>query len=162
MKRFIQMSATRLLKRIQKEVEECQKFKEETGIEVHPKNEGNMQEWEALFPGPGDSPYFGYLYKLKIHFPQEFPMKAPLVSFETPMYHPNISAVGGSICLDILQNQWTPVLTLPKIILSISSLLTDPNPSSPLNGQAARDWMNNRTEFDRIVKELGDKWAKKI
>ena len=66
----------------------------------------------------------------------------------TEYFHPNISSESGAICLDILKDQWSPVLTLPKILLSISSLLTDPNANSPLNGTAAREWINNRDEYN--------------
>ena len=86
--------------------------------------------------GPEDSPYSGGVFFLNIHFPADYPFKPPKVSFTTRIYHCNINANGG-ICLDILKDQWSPALTISKVLLSICSLLTDPNPDDPLNSQAA-------------------------
>ena len=69
------------------------------------------------------------------------------------MFHPNIYA-DGSICLDILQNQWSPIYDISAILTSIQSLLCDPNPSSPANSEAARLYNENRREYERKVKEV--------
>ena len=79
----------------------------------------------------GDSPYAGGVFFLSITFPTDYPFKPPKVSFTTKIYHPNINA-NGSICLDILRDQWSPALTISKVLLSICSMLTDPNPDDPL------------------------------
>ena len=73
--------------------------------------------------------------------------------FLTKMYHPNIYA-DGSICLDILQNQWSPIYDISAILTSIQSLLCDPNPASPANSEAARLYQENRREYERKVKEI--------
>lgn len=155
------MTAARVVKRIVKEIDETKILYQENGILARPKNDADLFSWEAFIPGPSESPYEGYIYKLNIVFPQDYPMRAPLVNFETKMYHPNVSMESGSICLDILKHQWSPVLTLPKILLSISSLLTDPNPDSPLNGNAARNWTKNMEEYINIVKNYGESQALK-
>ena len=80
--------------------------------------------------GPDDSPYAGGIFNLNIHFPSDYPFKPPKMSFTTKIYHCNISG-NGSICLDILKEQWSPALTVSKVLLSISSLLTDANPDDP-------------------------------
>ena len=81
--------------------------------------------------GPGDSPYQGGVFLLNIHFPTDYPFKPPKCTFTTRIYHPNINS-NGSICLDILKKWMDSPLTIGKVLLSISSLLTDPNPDDPL------------------------------
>ena len=66
----------------------------------------------------------------------------------------------GSICLDILQNQWSPIYDISAILTSIQSLLCDPNPNSPANSEAARLYQENRREYERKVKEIVEQsWA---
>ena len=81
--------------------------------------------------GPADSPFAGGVFKLSINFPTDYPFKPPKVNFETKIYHPNVNSA-GVICLDILKDQWSPALTISKVLLSILSLLTDANPKDPL------------------------------
>jgi len=69
--------------------------------------------WQATIMGPGDSPYSGGVFFLAIHFPTDYPFKPPKVNFTTRIYHPNINS-NGSICLDILRDQWSPALTISK------------------------------------------------
>lgn len=147
---------SRLMRRLAKEVEETKNLFEENGILARPIDENDLTKWEAFIPGPTESPYDGFIYKLSIVYPQDFPMRAPIINFTTKMFHPNVSFDSGSICLDILKSQWSPVLTLPKILLSISSLLTDPNASSPLNGTAASQWNRDRAEYTKTVQKYGE------
>ncbi|KAF5896617.1 ubiquitin-conjugating enzyme E2 D4-like [Clarias magur] len=91
----------------------------------------DLFHWQATIMGPGDSPYQGGVFFLTIHFPTDYPFKPPKVAFTTKIYHPNINS-NGSICLDILRSQWSPALTVSKVLLSICSLLCDPNPDDPL------------------------------
>jgi ubiquitin-conjugating enzyme E2 D/E len=91
----------------------------------------DLFHWQATIMGPPDSPYSGGVFFVNIHFPPDYPFKPPKVSFHTKVYHPNVNSQ-GSICLDILKDQWSPALTISKVLLSISSLLTDPNPDDPL------------------------------
>ena len=75
------------------------------------------------------------------------------------MFHPNIYA-NGEICLDILQNQWSPIYDIAAILTSIQSLLCDPNPNSPANSEAARLWNENRREYNRrVVQCVEDSWS---
>ena len=97
----------------------------------------DLFHWQATIMGPEDSPYSGGVFFLNIHFPADYPFKPPKVSFTTRIYHCNINANGG-ICLDILKDQWSPALTISKVLLSICSLLTDPNPDDPLVPEIAQ------------------------
>ena len=114
--------------------------------------ESDLFEWEATIIGPEGSPYQGGIFKLKIFFPQEYPFKSPKIMFLTKIFHPNINST-GSICLDILQSQWSPALTISKVLLSICSLLTDPNPDDPLEPDVGKLYKSNLDEFNKTAKE---------
>jgi len=102
--------------------------------------------WQATLMGPSDSPYEGGVFFMDINFPEDYPYKAPRVSFSTKIYHPNINSSGG-ICLDILKDQWSPALTISKVLISICSLLDDPNPDDPLEPAIAELYKRDRSEY---------------
>lgn len=114
--------------------------------------------WQATITGPEDSPYEGGLFFLNIIFPADYPFKPPKVSFKTRIYHPNING-NGIICLDILREQWSPALTIAKVLLSISSLLDKPNPDDPLVPEAAHLYKGNRAEYNRMAQLWTSKFA---
>ena len=117
-----------------------------------------MFHWQATIMGPSDSPFSGGVYFLNINFPTEYPFKPPKINFETQIYHPNINSK-GSICLDILKDSWSPALTISKVLLSICSLLTDPNPDDPLVPDIAHVYKNNRAAYDATAREWNRKYA---
>ena len=108
--------------------------------------------------GPTGSPYHGGVFFLSIHFPMDYPFKPPKFHFTTRIFHPNINA-NGSICLDILKETWSPALTVSKVLLSISSLLTDPNPDDPLVPEIASIFKTDREKYNRMAKEWTSKYA---
>lgn len=122
------------------------------GVNGSPKSDSIML-WNAVIFGPDDTPWDGGTFKLTLEFSEEYPNKAPVVKFKSTMFHPNIYADGG-ICLDILQNQWSPIYDVSAILTSIQSLLCDPNPNSPANSEAAKLYSENRREYNRRVKEV--------
>lgn len=107
----------------------------------------DMYKWEGCIFGPDDSPFTGGLFKLSIQFPVDYPFRAPHLQFKTKIFHPNINA-SGLICLDILKGQWSPALTISKVLLSITSLLTDPNPDDPFVPDIARLYKENRAGYE--------------
>ncbi|OLL22217.1 Ubiquitin-conjugating enzyme E2 4 [Neolecta irregularis DAH-3] len=113
--------------------------------------------WQASIMGPNDSPYGNGVFFLSIHFPTDYPFKPPKVSFITRIYHPNINS-NGSICLDILRDQWSPALTISKVLLSICSMLTDPNPDDPLVPEIAHVYKTDRARYETTAKE----WTRKV
>lgn len=118
----------------------------------------DMFHWSATIMGPEDSPYAGGVYFLDIMFPSDYPFKPPRVSFLTRIYHCNVNSSGG-ICLDILKDQWSPALTVSKVLLSICSLLTDPNPADPLVPEIATQYKDKRTQHDATAREWTAKYA---
>ena len=113
----------------------------------------NIMLWQAVIFGPDDTPWEGGTFKLVLEFSEDYPNKAPQVRFLTKMFHPNIYN-DGQICLDILQNQWSPIYDISAILTSIQSLLCDPNPASPANSEASRLYNENRREYNRRVREI--------
>ena len=109
-------------------------------------------QWQATILGPEKSPYEGGVFFLTIKFPADYPFKPPKVQFNTKIYHPNINNNGG-ICLDILKEHWSPALTTSKVLLSICSLLTDPNPDDPLVPEIAMQYKKNRAVYTATAKE---------
>ncbi len=111
----------------------------------------DIYHWSAQILGPEDSPYYGGVFNLQIHFPTEYPFKPPKINFKTNIYHPNI--MNGNICLDILKDQWSPALTISKVLLSLCSLLNDPNPDDPLDIDIAKQYKDNKSEFYKTAKD---------
>ncbi|KAK4800226.1 hypothetical protein SAY86_025591 [Trapa natans] len=122
------------------------------GISGAPQD-NNIMHWNAVIFGPDDTPWDGGTFKLTLQFIEDYPNKPPTVRFVSRMFHPNIYA-DGSICLDILQNQWSPIYDVAAILTSIQSLLCDPNPNSPANSEAARLFSENKREYNRKVREI--------
>ncbi|XP_014777917.2 ubiquitin-conjugating enzyme E2-17 kDa [Octopus bimaculoides] len=112
--------------------------------------DNNIMLWNAVIFGPNDTPFEDGTFKLTIKFTEEYPNKPPTVRFISKMFHPNIYA-DGSICLDILQNRWSPTYDVSSILTSIQSLLHDPNPDSPANNEAAQLYKENRREYEKKV-----------
>ncbi|KAL0681986.1 hypothetical protein Bca4012_048833 [Brassica carinata] len=118
----------------------------------------DMFHWQATIMGPSDSPFAGGVFLVSIHFPPDYPFKPPKVSFRTKVYHPNINS-NGSICLDILKEQWSPALTVSKVLLSICSLLTDPNPDDPLVPEIAHMYKTDRVKYETTARSWTQKYA---
>ncbi|XP_061692314.1 ubiquitin-conjugating enzyme E2 D4-like [Syngnathoides biaculeatus] len=143
------------LKRIKKELMDLQRDPP-ASCSAGPVGD-DMFHWQATITGPNDSPYHGGVFFLSVHFPTDYPFKPPKVAFTTKIYHPNINS-NGSICLDILRSQWSPALTVSKVLLSICSLLCDPNPDDPLVPDIAHTYKSDRQKYNEVAKE----WTKKF
>lgn len=115
-------------------------------------NKDNYYEWAVTMIGPTGTPYEGAIFFLKMVFPYNYPFAPPKITFTTPIYHCNISS-NGSICLDILKDNWSPTLTCDKVFLSIASLLTEPNPNDPLVPDIAKLFRSDRKEHDRLARQ---------
>ncbi|KAH7674238.1 Ubiquitin-protein ligase protein [Dioscorea alata] len=143
-------------KRLLKELQHLQRDPP-TSCSAEPVGD-DLFHWKAAIMGPADSPYAGGVFFVEIHFSPEYPFRPPYVKFQTKVYHPNINS-NGNICLDILNEQWSPALTISKVLLSISSLLTDPNPDHPLVPAIARICKNQRALYEETAREWTQKYA---
>ncbi|XP_061408284.1 ubiquitin-conjugating enzyme E2 A-like isoform X1 [Lethenteron reissneri] len=113
-------------------------------------SENNIMLWNAVIFGPEGTPFEDGTFKLTLEFTEEYPNKPPTVKFVSKMFHPNVYA-DGSICLDILQNRWSPTYDVSSILTSIQSLLDEPNPNSPANSLAAQLYQENKREYEKKV-----------
>ncbi|KAG6940158.1 PREDICTED: ubiquitin-conjugating enzyme E2 E3 isoform X2 [Crocodylus porosus] len=143
-------------KRIQKELAEIT-LDPPPNCSAGPKGD-NIYEWRSTILGPPGSVYEGGVFFLDITFSSDYPFKPPKVTFRTRIYHCNINSQ-GVICLDILKDNWSPALTISKVLLSICSLLTDCNPADPLVGSIATQYLTNRAEHDRIARQWTKRYA---
>ncbi|KAG4194575.1 hypothetical protein ERO13_A06G062500v2 [Gossypium hirsutum] len=113
--------------------------------------------------GPEETVYSKGIFKIKIQIPERYPLQPPIVTFATPIYHPNIDN-GGRICLDILnlppKGAWQPSLNISTVLTSIRLLLSEPNPDDGLMCEASREYKYNRQAFDQKARSITEKYAK--
>ena len=98
----------------------------------------------------------GGVFQLRLTFSDRYPEKPPRVRFTSEMFHPNVYT-DGTLCLDIIQDAWSPCHNVASILTSIQSLLCDPNCSSPANQEAARMYSDTRKDFNRKVRRIAQK-----
>ena len=128
-------------------------------------DEQNMYKWDVVLMGPNNTIYEGGMFKGVITFPYNYPNHPPKFQFTSPIYHPNIYK-DGLVCISILHppgedeygyedsaERWRPIHNVQSIILSIISLLSDPNTDSPANIEASKLWKNNKKEYKTKVKK---------
>lgn len=144
------------IRRIKKELEEIQKDPP-ANCSAGPVND-DLFHWKATIIGPEKSPYEGGVFDCDVYFPADYPFKAPKIQFITYIYHPNISR-NGQICLDILKDQWSAALTISKVLLSVCSLLDDPNPADPLVPEIAKIYEEDKEEYFNIARDYTLQYA---
>ncbi len=129
--------------------------------EVKLKDETKFNEFIVKFFGPKDSPYENGLWNVNVLLPDQYPFKSPSIGFLNKIYHPNIDEASGSVCLDVINQTWSPMYELKNIFdVFLPQLLMYPNPSDPLNKTAAKLLLTDSTKYDMIVKEHVEKNAK--
>lgn len=110
--------------------------------------------------GPKDSLYYGKKWKIIIEFSKEYPYKSPSVGFINKIYHPNIDFNSGSVCLDVLNQEWTPIYNLCHIFeVLLPQLLLYPNPEDPLNLDAAKLMKRDLIEYNNVVSLYVEKYG---
>jgi ubiquitin-conjugating enzyme E2 G1 len=127
----------------------------------------NAFKWRCTIIGPANSPFEGGMFPTELTFPETFPNDPPEMRFRSPMWHPNIDRKTGQVCISILHKpgddpheyelaaeRWLPVHTVETIVVSVISMLLDPNCESPLNVEAAREFRTSPKEYNRKVRRL--------
>ncbi|XP_062147476.1 ubiquitin-conjugating enzyme E2 11-like [Alnus glutinosa] len=150
------MGETRIITRIMKELKDVEKSPPpfcSAGMAG-----SNIRRWQATIIGPPKTPYEGGVFNLSIAFPPGYPIKPPVVTFNTKIYHPNIDR-NGNICLNILKDNWTPAYTVSAVLVSVCSLLSSPNPDDPLEPAIAAVFKKNEGEYQIQAREWTQKFA---
>ena len=142
--------------RILKEIQRLEK-EPVVGIYAVPK-EDNIRHFDVSITGPDGSPYEGGLFKLELYLPEDYPMDPPKIYFNTRIYHPNIDKK-GRICLDIIKKNWSPALQLKAVLLSIQSLLNEPNFEDPLDETINKHFLENREDAVKTARSWTLKYA---
>ena len=144
------------ISRIQKELTDIQKDPP-ANCSAGPEDE-DMYVWQATIMGPEGSPYEGGVFFLRIDFTTDYPFKPPKIHFITKIYHCNINSM-GAICLDVLKDEWSPALTISKLLLSICSMMDDPNPDDPLVPELAHLYKDDNEEYIQNARLFTLKYA---
>lgn len=134
-------------------------------VSVGLTDDSNLYDWEILIMGPDGTLYEGGFFKARLVFPKDFPNKPPKMTFQSEMWHPNIYE-NGEVCISILHDpgedqmsnetadeRWRPILGVEQILISVISMLSDPNDESPANLDAAIMWRNDKSAFKKKVRQ---------
>jgi ubiquitin-conjugating enzyme E2 H len=137
--------------------------------------ENRMQEFHVIFHGPKESkswfnyinfpflaPYQNGVWKIHVELPEQYPYKSPSIGFRNKIYHPNIDETSGTVCLDVINQTWSPMYDMLNIFETfLPQLLRYPNPTDPLNGEAAALMMRDPALYEAKVREYAKKYATK-
>ncbi|TGJ86314.1 hypothetical protein E0Z10_g2418 [Xylaria hypoxylon] len=108
------------------------------------------------------TPFENGVWKVHVELPDQYPYKSPSIGFVNRIFHPNIDELSGSVCLDVINQTWSPMFDMINIFeVFLPQLLRYPNPADPLNGEAAALLMREPKSYDAKVKEYVQKYASK-
>ncbi|KDN40010.1 putative QRI8-E2 ubiquitin-conjugating enzyme [Tilletiaria anomala UBC 951] len=132
---------------------------------VGPISEDNYLEWEALVPGPDDTPFEGGIFSARLSFSSSYPLEPPKMVFDPPLFHPNVYP-DGVVCISILHaagddpnmyesssERWSPVQSIEKILLSVVSMLAEPNIESGANIDACKMYRDDRAGYEQKIRD---------
>ncbi|ORX33895.1 ubiquitin-conjugating enzyme/RWD-like protein [Kockovaella imperatae] len=119
-----------------------------------------MSEFFVKFYGPAETPFAKGVWKIHVELPEQFPYKSPSIGFMNKIFHPNIDELSGSVCLDVINQTWSPMFELINIFeIFLPQLLRYPNPSDPLNGEAAALLMRDPKAYAKKVESYVERFA---
>ena len=119
----------------------------------------DLFKWDVAIRGPADSPYSGGTFVVRLDFPAEYPFKSPKLLFLTKVYHPSVLLETGEICQAVLGN-WGPTLNAEHCLLTVFSLLQDPQPDHPLQEDIAQQLAKKPKEFEKMARKYTKDFAK--
>ena len=138
------------------------------GITIGNIEDDSYDHWRVSLIGPKDTSYKGGLFYLEIHFPPDYPNKAPEVYFITPIYHLNVNPCApkkegdeslGHICISTLK-WWKPEYKIREVLLNIYSLFYMANVSCPYGINRAQEYKEDRDTYEEKVKYFTKKYAR--
>ena len=149
-----------------KELERLQN-NDDIGASIGLVDDEDLFNWSIIYEGPTETLYEGGFFKALIKFPEDYPNNPPEMKFVTDMWHPNIYP-DGKVCISILHppgedefnqqesadERWRPILGVESILISVISMLNDPNLDSPANIDAAKNFKEDREGYEKKVKKL--------
>jgi len=138
------------LRRVNKEIADCKNDKT-SNVQIE-LIENSPFHLKGTFQGPEDTPYEGGRFDIDIVIPEAYPFQPVKMIFITKVYHPNVSSVSGAICLDILKDAWSPVLTLKSTLISLQSLLCSPEPNDPQDAEVAKHYVTSKQSFQETAR----------
>ncbi|CUM66274.1 uncharacterized protein PRCAT00003935001 [Priceomyces carsonii] len=123
----------------------------------------SIQQFYVIFRGPTDTPYEGGTWKIRVELPDQYPLKSPSIGFTNKIYHPNIDEGSGSVCLDVINQTWSPMFGLLNIFENfLPHLLRYANPSDPLNTEASNLMTKDESKYNDTVKQYVQQYALNI
>jgi len=138
------------------------------GFSVGLKDDSNLYEWQIMMEGPPSTDYEGGYFPCTLAFPKEYPNKPPVMKFATPgFWHPNVYK-DGTVCISILHEakenkfneqeqmseKWRPILGVEAVLVSVMSMLSEPNLESPANVDAAVMYKKDPKAYKKVVKKI--------
>lgn len=124
---------------------------------TNPDKSLDIFKWECIIPGPERSPFEKHNLSLTIEFLSTYPVSPPQVKFVSKVFHPNVYT-DGFVCLDILNDAWSSSMNIKTILLSIQTLLGEPNDNSPANEEAATLYRKHPVKYmQKASKQLTTK-----
>ncbi|ONK63768.1 uncharacterized protein A4U43_C07F18730 [Asparagus officinalis] len=121
----------------------------------------SVKEFFVELHGPEDSLYQGGVWRVRVELPDDYPVKSPSIGFATKIFHPNVDGLSGSVCLNLLNQDWSSVFDLVMVFKDfLPRFLKEPNPDDPMNPEAAELMIHDRPAYEQRVKEYCETYAK--